>query len=101
MKKLLIALLLTAPLLSSFAQKSTEFHLDETYAMNSAGTIELLSDDAEVTIIGESRTDVAVIINRVAHQGGVRIGDEEFSVEVKRINGDLHIIEHSQSSGEP
>ena len=98
MKNLLLVLLITGTTFS-FAQKSNEFHLDQSYKVNKSGTIELLSDDADVSIIGQSRSDVAVVINRVVNQGGLRFGDAEFYVEVKEINGNLHIIEHSESNG--
>ena len=99
MKKTLLTLLTMGVAVTLYAQKSNEFHLDQSYKINSKGIVKLLSDDAEVTIIGEERTDVAVVIDRVVNKGGFHMGDAEFYVDVQEIDGDLHIIEHSESHG--
>jgi hypothetical protein len=99
MKNILLILAFSAITVIVNAQKSNEFHLDQTYRISNQGIVYLLSDDADVTITGEDRSDVAVEINRVVHRGGLHMGDAEFYVEVKEISGDLHIIEHSEANG--
>ena len=61
MKKLLIipAILIS---LVSFGQKQSDFHLDENYDIDLGGTIYLSTNDAKITISGEDRKDVGMLI---------------------------------------
>lgn len=92
---LALALFITTPLL---AQKTTDFHLDETYNLGANGTIYLSADDADVTITGENRQDVAVKIDYVARSKGLEIGSREFRVDIADKGGDLYIEEYRKSN---
>jgi len=91
MKIKLTLLLLLVPLLT-WGQKSKEFNLDETFAINKTGTIHMDTDDAEIKIEGSSRDDVQVTIYRKIRYGGIRWGEQsEIAVDVHTRNGDLYI----------
>ena len=76
-----------------------DFDLDEVYSIDSKGTLELHSDDANVTIIGSNRNDVHVEIHRKINAKGFTLGSEDFRVEIDEENGNLNIIErHEQSN---
>lgn len=95
MKTFILTLLATT--LSFYAiaqkQKQTEFHIDETYALKSNGTVYLNAHDAKVTITGENRKDVAVKIDYYLNSKGFEWGTREFTVEINERVGDLHIEE--------
>lgn len=94
---LFIALFFLFIQINGFSQDE-EFHLDEIYKIDRGGMINLISDDAKVTITGSDRNDVHVKIDREVVNKGVRWGSREFSVEVEARNGDLHIRERSRGS---
>lgn len=83
---------------STFAQ-SDNFYLDEVFPIDDQGTIRLLSDDADVTVVGENRNDVAVLIERTVKRTGFHTGNADFRVEVSIVDGDLTVTEHNRSSG--
>ena len=98
MKK--VTLILAASLLSfyTYAQKQSEFHVNEAYPLSNTGTIYLSTDDAKVTIIGENRKDVAVKIDYYLSTKGLEWGTREFTVDIESSGGDLHIVEHKTSN---
>lgn len=97
-KNLVFALLLLLAAVPAFAQ-TDEFHLDETYSLNSDGTILLKSDDADVRIIGSTRNDVHVKIDYVLDVDGLSWGDsEEFVVKAWVENGTLFIEEQPRET---
>lgn len=98
MKQLLaltLPLFITMPLM---AQKTTDFHLDQNYKLGSNSTIYLAADDADVTITGENRQDVAVKIDYIAKSKGFEIGSREFRVDITEKGGDLYIEEYRKSN---
>lgn len=97
MKKIILPLLLIIGL-NVHAQDSEDFHLDEAYPIAADGTIKLVSDDADISIIGENRNDVAVKIDRVVSKNGVHMSDGDFKIEVSITGGNLNIIEYSGGS---
>ena len=72
--------------------------LDEIYKIDENGTIYLSADDANVTIKGENRNDVAVKIDYEVRSKGVQWGSREFRVDVANRGGDLHIEEYKKSN---
>lgn len=83
----------------SFAQSTRlgDFHLDQTYKIDSKGTIILNSSDANVFITGSNRADVHVKIDRTVESKGFIWGTQEFTVDVNESNGNLTIRERSGS----
>ena len=89
-----LLLLLATGFLAIDAQKTDEFHLDQVYSIDPGGTINLESDDAEVTITGSDREDVRVIVNYKWTVRGITFGSEnEFELIVEEQNGNLNIYE--------
>ena len=83
----------------AIAQKSDEFSLDQVYAINSNGTINLQSDDANVTITGSDRQDVRVIVNYRMNVKGLSFGKwEEFEMIVEVNEGNLNIYEKEREN---
>jgi hypothetical protein len=79
------------------AQKRGEFHIDQSYAIESNGTLYLDSDDAKVTITGSDRTDAHVKIDRVKESKGFSSRSAEFKVDVESRNGSLYVRERSRN----
>ena len=98
MKKILLTALTLLVSITLWAQKTTDFHLDETYTLKPNGTIYLSADDATVTIIGENRSDVAVKIDYEIKSKGIEWGSREFRVDIVDKAGDLHIEEYRKSN---
>ncbi|MGK7391713.1 MAG: DUF4097 family beta strand repeat-containing protein [Candidatus Cyclobacteriaceae bacterium M2_1C_046] len=96
------AFLLAALLIICFTSSAqdNEFHLNKTYKISPAGTIDLRSSDANIHITGSNRNDVHVKIDRVVEIDGLTWGDidKNFDVEVKEQNGDLLIAERNEGS---
>lgn len=85
--------------LKAEAQKSDEFNLDETYAIAENGTINLDSDDANVTITGSDREDVRVVVNYRMRVRGLSFGNKEgFEMIVEEDNGNLNIFEKEREN---
>jgi Putative adhesin len=81
----------------AFAQQD-DFHLDKEYAIDSNGTIDLNSSDADVLITGTARGATArVKIDRVVTVKGWYKREGSFTVNVNAENGNL-IIREQQSS---
>ncbi len=93
---LTIAIILISSL--AFAQKGNSFNLDESYPLDANGTIYLNTNDAEVTIKGEDRKDVAVKIDYYINSKGIEWGTREFSVDISTRGGDLYIEEYKRSN---
>lgn len=98
MKNSLILLAIIISTSFSYAQEDKEFHLNESYPIGTNGTIYLNTNDAEVTIIGEDRKDVAIKIDYYVNSKGIEWGSREFIVEVDRRGDDLHIEEFKRSN---
>lgn len=98
MKKLLSLAALFLFALTSYAQKDNDFHLDDVFKLGTTGTIFLDSDDADVTIVGEKRQDVAVKINYHVTSRGIEWGHREFSVDVANRGADLYIEEYRRGN---
>lgn len=98
MKNFLFALAIVFITSMAYGQKANEFHLDQSYPINDNGTIYLSADDANVTITGEDRNDVAVKIDYYVNSKGLEWGSREFQVEVETRGGDLHIDEYKRSN---
>ena len=93
---ILISVLLTTNL---FAQ-TDEYHLDEVYPIDAGGTINLVSDDADVWITGSDRDDVRIIVDYRLTVKGLSIGQsDEFEMIVEQRNGDLYIREKPRDIG--
>ncbi|MCB2213178.1 DUF4097 domain-containing protein [bacterium] len=76
------------------AAKTHRYNLDETYPIAADGTLYLSTDDAEVSIIGEDRDDVHVVVHHTWHISGVSSsGGEDFEIIVTEENGNLRIRE--------
>ncbi|HRI78151.1 MAG TPA: DUF4097 family beta strand repeat-containing protein [Cyclobacteriaceae bacterium] len=91
----IVIILLTACGIAS-AQEGN-FHLDKEYKMNASGTVKLKASDAKIYITGSSRLTAHVTIDREITTKGLTFGHDEFSVEVSENEGNLEIIEHSNS----
>lgn len=98
MKRLSATLLLLVSTIGLMAQKTTDFHLNETYEIGTNGTIYLAADDAEVTITGENRQDVSVKIDFITKSKGLEVGSREFRVDITDKGDDLYIEEYRKSN---
>jgi hypothetical protein len=71
-----------------------DFHLDKEYAISATGTIDLSSSDADVIIIGSTRSATAhVKIDRIVVIKGWYKSSGTFKVDVETENGNLRINE--------
>ncbi len=83
----------------SLSAQDSEYNLDETYAIETGGTIHLSSDDAEVNITGSDRSDVHLVVYRKVDVSGFKVESKgDFSIEVENRGGDLHIQESNEES---
>ena len=101
MKKFLFSMIVLLLILAGSAQaKKSSFHLDETYPINSDGTIFLYSEDADVLIAGSDRDDVHVVVDYAVHVSGIGIEsrEDDFEVIVTEENGNLRIREMETNS---
>lgn len=93
MKSAICAILLFTVAIPIQAQ-DTEYNLDETYEVDTEGTVYLNSDDAEVTIEATDRSDVHVVVYHSVDVDGWELkSGEEFSMNVESRGGDLYIDE--------
>ena len=81
-----------------YGQNHNEFHIDQSYPINNTGTLYLSLHDADVTIIGENRQDVALKLDYFVSRKGIEWGNKEFYVEVDPKDGDLYIEEFREGS---
>lgn len=81
----------------AFAQDN-EFHLDKEYDIDDAGTIELYSDDAQITITGTDRSTAHIKIDWELNTTGVVSGRKDFDVEVTPENGNLTIRQQEKGN---
>lgn len=80
------------------AQKDYEYKLDKTYPIDSDGTLDLKTDDADIRIIGSDRTDVHLKVFRsVTVKGVFSSSDEDFKMDVSEMGGDVTIRELKRS----
>lgn len=78
--------------------KKGDINIDNTYEVNTNGTVHLKSDDADVKITGSDRKDVHVKIFRRLTEKGIVMGEREFHVEINERDGDLYIEDFEASS---
>lgn len=96
MRYLLSMLLLLSLSISAIAQKTHEFHLNESYSITTGGVIHLESNDADVTITGSDRNDVYVKVDYRLEVRGMTFGDnDKFRMEVRESSDGLRIREVS------
>ncbi|MBX2941121.1 MAG: DUF4097 family beta strand repeat protein [Cyclobacteriaceae bacterium] len=81
-----------------WAQKEGDYHLDKEFDLIANGTIELSSSDAKVTIVGTSRKNVHLKIDRTIVTKGFFFGSDDFAIEIDNSNGNLKIEEKANSS---
>ena len=82
------------------AQSTDEFNLDKVYSVDNNGTINLQSDDAQVTINGSNRKDVRVIVHYSLRVKGISFGEKEkFEMIVEERDGNLKIYEKERDFG--
>ncbi len=74
-----------------------DFHLDEVYKMDAKGTLHLNSEDADIRIIGSSRSDVHVKIDRSEEVRGFSSRRRDFDMRVENRGGDLYLTERERS----
>lgn len=98
MKNVLLIIACLSASSFAMAQKTMDFHLNEVYKLGNNGTIYLSADDADVYIVGENRSDVAVKIDYEVRSKGIEWGNREFRVDVTNRGADLHIEEYRRSN---
>ena len=77
--------------------KMGDYHLDQNYKMDAKGTITLSCSDANVFITGSNRTDVHIKIDREVETKGFVWGNQEFSMDINEMSGNLSVKERSGS----
>ena len=92
-KTTMVALALLFVFAKSYAQQDEEFHLDETYEINSDGKLWMNPEDAQVQIIGSNRSDVRVKIDRIAEIKTISRKNAAFKIDVSSREGDVFIKE--------
>lgn len=96
--KLFVIACLAFPIFFTSQAQDNEFHLNKVYSISLEGKISLKSSDAKVYITGADRNDVHVKIDRIVEYSGFSWGDNDFEVEVQETDGNLDIIERSEST---
>ncbi|GBE29605.1 hypothetical protein BMS3Bbin04_00625 [bacterium BMS3Bbin04] len=90
----LIICLLSSFMAQNADAKTYKYDLDGDYSIDPDGTLFLNTDDAEVTIVGEDRSDVLVVIYHECRIEGFRTrGGDDFEMIVTEENGNLRIRE--------
>ncbi|HEB83370.1 MAG TPA: hypothetical protein ENI92_00035, partial [Bacteroidetes bacterium] len=92
-----ILILLAAASTAAAREKKDEtkqtYHLDEVYPIAPDGTLLLVTEDADVEIIGSDRSDVHVVVDHTLYVRGVvlRADSTPFEMEVVAEKGNLSI----------
>lgn len=68
-----------------------EFHLDEIYKVDKGATLQMDTNDADITITGTKRNDVHVVVDWILNTEGPVRGDKELRVEVSEQKGNLYV----------
>lgn len=102
MKKnhLLLTMLLLSPffLFATDLEKGYIYELDKTFQMSKTGTLDMKTGDADIVITGANRDDIHIKVFREVHIKGASISDEnEFSISVTSVNGDIIVREHNSN----
>lgn len=100
-KRLFLALIVALVAAPVAAQDTQTYNMDETFAIDSGGSVILDSNDADVEIRGTDRSDVHVVVyyRRIAR--GVHIGgDREFEMVAEERGGDLVLRERIRGEGD-
>jgi len=79
---------------TSLNAQDSEYNLDETYQIDTSGTVYLDSDDAQVSIQGSDRNDVHVVVyHRLDVDGWELKSGDKFKMLVEARNGNVYIRE--------
>ena len=98
MKKALLAILFVPVVVLAQSNKDRDFHLDKEFNVNLGGEVRLRCSDADVVVVGSSRSTAHVKIDRVVTTRGWVWGDESFSVDISNEDGNLSIRERSTAT---
>jgi hypothetical protein len=97
MKHLAGLLLLLTPMIAYCQKNDGDFHLDKSYSIAPDGLLDINIKDAKIDIVGSSRVDAHVTIDRSVVTKWRVAGHEEFSVDIREEDGSLVIREKSTS----
>jgi len=75
-----------------------DYDLDQTYDLPENGTIELRSNDADVTITGSDRDQVRLVVRKRVSSVGISKGESTFKIDVETKGDRLIISEKRQSN---
>ena len=78
--------------------KDRDFHLDKEFNVNLGGQVRLRCSDADVLVVGSSRSTAHVKIDRTVTTRGWVWSDETFSVDISNEDGNLDIRERANGS---
>lgn len=98
MNRLILTLFFFAALhLHAQDRDGKDFHLDKEFPIASNGTLTLRTSDAKVSIRGTDRSNARIIIDHKVITKGIAFGEQRFDVAITPENGNLRVIEKSQS----
>lgn len=98
MKQCVLILLLMPTLVLAQNDKGRDYHLDKEFNVNLGGQVRLRCSDADVVVVGSSRSTAHVKIDRVVTTRGWVWGDETFSVDISNEDGNLDIRERANGT---
>jgi hypothetical protein len=98
MKQCVLILLLIPTLVLAQNDKDRDFHLDKEFNVNLGGQVRLRCSDADVVVVGSSRSTAHVKIDRLVTTRGWVWSDETFSVDISNEDGNLDIRERANGS---
>ncbi|HAC25591.1 MAG TPA: hypothetical protein DCE81_11815 [Cytophagales bacterium] len=98
MKQCVLILLLIPTLVLAQNDKDRDFHLDKEFNVNLGGQVRLRCSDADVVVVGSSRSTAHVKIDRLVTTRGWVWSDETFSVDISNEDGNLEIRERANGT---
>ena len=98
MKQCVLILLLMPTLVLAQNDKGRDYHLDKEFNVNLGGQVRLRCSDADVVVVGSSRSTAHVKIDRTVTTRGWVWGDETFSVDISNEDGNLDIRERANGT---
>lgn len=98
MKQYVLILLFMPTLVLAQNDKDRDFHLDKEFNVNLGGQVRLRCSDADVLVVGSSRSTAHVKIDRTVTTRGWVWSDETFSVDISNEDGNLDIRERANGS---
>lgn len=98
MKQCVLILLLMPTLVLAQNDKGRDHHLDKEFNVNLGGQVRLRCSDADVVVVGSSRSTAHVKIDRTVTTRGWVWGDETFSVDISNEDGNLDIRERANGT---